>query len=319
MSVSVIIPVAEPHIKYLPEAIASITLPDAEIIIVNDSGRDLEGATVSTPRLGAGAARNRGVDVAKYDLISFLDADDYFLPNGLETLYNAVEAGCDRIIYGDAMVEDNRPYNLRDVTNGAGRFSRNPLHNQFMAVTSIIPKQWHYDVGGFDERMRSLEDHDYEIKHLVVHQHCTLHVHQPVLYYRVGSSIRRIDRPARDEAKQIMGKRYYEYFIGRKKLVACGGGCGGGVRPTKTIQQVFPTESFTEGMGGDYIEFIGAGGASLNTYQAASGKVYRFGNSEGNQRKPIGEQEGQVSMYDALSLVERRVRNGQLFRIVKAT
>lgn len=319
MSVSIIIPVAEPHIKYLPEALASIQLPEAEVIIVNDSGVELEGATINTPKLGAGAARNRGVDVATHALICFLDADDYFVPGGLEALYHAVDPTCDAIIYGDALVEDNRPYNLRDVVNRAGKFTANPLHHQFMAVTSLIPKGWHYEVGGFDEKMRSLEDHDYEIRHLVLHGHCAIHIHQPVLYYRVYSSIRRIDKPARDEAKAIMANRYREYFIGRKRLVACNSGCGGGQRAVPA-PRVFDSDVPVEGAD-YYIEFVGGGGgASLRTYQGVSGRSYRFGNSEGNRRKPIGEnyQDGYVPMHDAQSLLEKRVRNGQLFRIVRA-
>jgi glycosyltransferase involved in cell wall biosynthesis len=73
------------------------TVQDFEIIVVNDGSADNGAAIVeaiddSRIRLihqknqGVSVARNRGIAVARYELIAFLDADDEWLPGFLETI-----------------------------------------------------------------------------------------------------------------------------------------------------------------------------------------------------------------------------------------
>lgn len=94
--VSVIIPVYNSAL-YIAEAIASVlaqTYTDYEIIVINDgSTDDLATAIapyldriryVEQPNQGVSAARNRGIYLARGELIAFLDADDIFLPHKLE-------------------------------------------------------------------------------------------------------------------------------------------------------------------------------------------------------------------------------------------
>ena len=96
--ISVIIPVynAEPFLE--SSVLSAVTQPEvSEILLIEDGSVDksLElceqlAARESKVRLlrhpnganrGAGASRNLGLLEAKYELIAFLDADDYFLPN----------------------------------------------------------------------------------------------------------------------------------------------------------------------------------------------------------------------------------------------
>jgi glycosyltransferase involved in cell wall biosynthesis len=95
-SVSVVIP-AYNSVATIGRAIDSVlsqTRPPEQIIVVDDGSTDGTAVTVSEyggridyvwqPNAGPGAARNRGIQEAKYPLIAFLDADDEWLPDRLE-------------------------------------------------------------------------------------------------------------------------------------------------------------------------------------------------------------------------------------------
>jgi GT2 family glycosyltransferase len=98
LKVSVIIPLYN-KAAYLERALCSVTSqtwPDIEIIVVDDGSTDGSGAIAnawSDTRLrvirqcnaGPGAARNRGLVEAAGDLVAFLDADDEWYPDYLQS------------------------------------------------------------------------------------------------------------------------------------------------------------------------------------------------------------------------------------------
>lgn len=101
-------------VRYLEEALASVeaqALPDGvamEILVVDDGSTDGSGAlldalaagdrrvrVIHQANAGVSAARNAGLNAARGELISFVDADDLLLPGALATLYARSAAGTD--------------------------------------------------------------------------------------------------------------------------------------------------------------------------------------------------------------------------------
>ncbi len=109
--ISVIMPVynAERHLDECLNSLTNQTIKEIAIICVNDGSTDgssgiLEKyakvdsriAIVNQENAGAGAARNRGLELARGEYLSILDSDDFFEPTMLEKMYNrSVVTGAD--------------------------------------------------------------------------------------------------------------------------------------------------------------------------------------------------------------------------------
>lgn len=125
--VSVIVPVHNAE-KYLEQCLNSIlgqTLKDIEVICVNDKSTDGSAAildsyaaneprlrVLQSPGLGAGGARNIGLESAQGKYLSFLDADDFFEPDMLESaVAKAEEDQSDIVVYGSWLYDTVRQAN----------------------------------------------------------------------------------------------------------------------------------------------------------------------------------------------------------------
>ena len=119
--VSVIVPVYQVE-AYLPRCIDSIlaqTFRDFELILVNDGTRDgcpaiMDAYARRDTRIrqvhkengGLSSARNAGLDVARGELIAFVDADDYVAPDLLaDTVAAADETGAELVLFNYRLVD----------------------------------------------------------------------------------------------------------------------------------------------------------------------------------------------------------------------
>lgn len=87
----------EPHVKRALDSVMSQIVQDFEIIVVNDrsidkstdvvkSFSDVRIRLINQENAGVSVARNRSIDEAKFELIAFLEADDEWMPDYLETI-----------------------------------------------------------------------------------------------------------------------------------------------------------------------------------------------------------------------------------------
>lgn len=77
---------------------------------------------------GVGAARNRGISVAQGEFIAFLDADDYFETDFLESMYQVAKRdNSEIVICGYYEFNDERRKPTREWRPKAGKYSRKDL------------------------------------------------------------------------------------------------------------------------------------------------------------------------------------------------
>ena len=119
--ISVIVPVyrVEAFLDRCVESLLRQSYPHFELILVDDGSPDRSGAlcdawaqrdsrvrVLHKENAGPSAARNRGVDLARGEYVSFVDSDDYVAPDYLEYLYtllteNEADIACAqyRVVY----------------------------------------------------------------------------------------------------------------------------------------------------------------------------------------------------------------------------
>lgn len=139
--ISIIVPVynVEPYLRRCLDSIQEQTYPNLEIILVvsdssDDSVRICEEYGIEDSRIilirsepkGLSDARNKGIDAAHGEFLSFIDSDDYIHPDFISTLYDVcANHDCDVAQGGCMQVQENdieiHPDDPKDIHVYSGR------------------------------------------------------------------------------------------------------------------------------------------------------------------------------------------------------
>ncbi len=280
--ISVIIPVAEAHLKYLPLALDSVhkqTFTDFEIVLM-DGGK------------GTAKARNEGVKQAKGELITFLDADDVLVDTALEALTRTYAESDAHYIYGDWYELSKNNNDL--VYQKAAAYDRLKYINQVKyymhLVTTLMSRELYLDVGGMNEQFPFWEDW-YFYAGLAVKGYCGERVPSPILVYRLSSSINREKHNGiSNEAYALLRSEFTPYLEGKEPLMACKT-CGGGLKAQ--VRENLPPRQPASQNGMTVMEYTGQREGSM-PFRMRDGTSYTFGNNSTNkfvQVKPDHVQE----------------------------
>lgn len=202
--VSVIIPTYNRALM-VREAIRSVldqTYADYEIIVVDDGSEDdtrdmVAGLGVSVDKVkyiyqknrGRSAARNRGIQGARGELIAFLDADDRFLPHKLEKQVQVLKEHPEYgMTYGYAIGTDEngkvwRRYNQRRRLSGWVYPQLLFIKGTIITTPSVMVRaRVLREIGDFDETMHMCEDLD--LWRRVARRHEVHQFEEPLCYVR---------------------------------------------------------------------------------------------------------------------------------------
>lgn len=186
---SIIIPLYN-KADYIEKAINSVhsqTFKDFELIIINDGSTDksfeilnkidfksIDYRIINQDNVGVSTTRNKGVKLAKYTYIAFLDADDWWEPTFLEEMRNLIFEFPEAGIYGSGYFIVNNNIKVKDTIGVDKNFSRGIIN--YCAVyaktlcmplwtgASVIKKDLFEQENGFNPKLKMGEDFDLWIR-----------------------------------------------------------------------------------------------------------------------------------------------------------
>lgn len=203
--ISVVLPVynGEKTIKATIGSVLQQSVSDLELIVVNDGSQDstleiasrIEDSRVKVfsyyPNSGVAISRNRGIENASGDYISFIDADDLWTPDKLAYQLKALESNPQAAVaysWTDCIDENDRFLRPGGHITANGDVYEQLLIRDFVESGSnpLICKQALAEVGGFDQSLTPAEDWDMWLR-LAARYHFVA-VPYPHILYRISTT-----------------------------------------------------------------------------------------------------------------------------------
>jgi glycosyltransferase involved in cell wall biosynthesis len=164
------------------KSVATQTVPADEFLIVNDGSKPDEREVlgrlaekysfkiIDKSNGGQGSARNVGVAASQSEYISFLDQDDFYLPDHIKNLTEFLPKDEPRLGYVYADLCEADLYGNIIHSNTLHRAGAHPIQGSILDVlrddlfvlpsASLIYRPAFEKLGGFDEQFRGYEDDD---------------------------------------------------------------------------------------------------------------------------------------------------------------
>ncbi|QLC65607.1 glycosyltransferase family 2 protein [Flavobacterium sp. LPB0248] len=183
---SIIIPLynKENFIQNTIQSILNQTFQNFEIIVVNDGSTDKSEEKLlqfkdsrihyfSKKNEGASATRNYGIEKANSNFITFLDADDYWYPTFLETMFTNISKLPDQKVFSAAIEFDTSKkiipaeYSILKTNEEfeiINYFKSSIKESVLWTSSSVFHKSVFQEIGKFDTKIKSGEDTDLWIR-----------------------------------------------------------------------------------------------------------------------------------------------------------
>jgi glycosyltransferase involved in cell wall biosynthesis len=231
--VTVFVPVFNAE-KFLAEAVESIlgqTFTDFELLVVDDGSTDrsieiLESFGDRRIRIsrndrnrGRSYTRNRGIELARGEYLSVLDADDLCEPDRLERQVQFLDAHPNVAAVGSSATyideNSNAAYICRVPASNDEIHQRIFQSNCFVHSSVTFRRQVLIDIGGYNPDLQQAEDYELFLR-LIAH-HRLANIEEPLVQYRIHPdqvSQRELSKQ-RDLADRVRVAAYkYQYSKG---------------------------------------------------------------------------------------------------------
>jgi glycosyltransferase involved in cell wall biosynthesis len=202
--VSVIIPTKD-RPAMLCDAVKSVlaqTYSPIEVVVINDAGCDVRNDLATIPDSSKityinllqnserSKCRNCGIMLARGDYITYLDDDDIFYPNHIETLIVALTSNAYHVAYSDSIMAQQSILENNYTTTKKISFYSHDFNYEKLLVDNYIPilcvmhkKSCIEKSGYFDNKISTHEDWDLWIR--IAQHYDFLHIKKITSEYRI--------------------------------------------------------------------------------------------------------------------------------------
>ncbi len=197
---SIVIPLYN-KARYIQRALESIkiqTLKEFEVLVIDDGSSD-EGPNlvleyfadfvilIRQSNQGVSVARNVGIAQAKYDFIAFLDADDYWHPEYLETMSQGILAFPGTGIFGSSY--GFKGEDIKDKSSGfelIEQYYEKAIHNTLLFTSATVVNKSFFKSGkGFKSNLKRGEDLDVWFR-IILQFGNPVYCYDRLVYYEQG-------------------------------------------------------------------------------------------------------------------------------------
>jgi glycosyltransferase involved in cell wall biosynthesis len=222
--------------KFIASAIESVlsqTMPDLELLVVDDASTDdsagivenlsLKDTRVSllrqATRKGVSHCRNVGIRESRASTVAFLDSDDLYAPSSIELMYRAMsESRSPVIVYSNCWLLDGNgrtlpPWTYRSCTSSGMIFTEFLLDGMHAQANLMLPKKLFDIVGLYDESLKWGEDTDMIFR--LASRYPFVYVDQPLYGYRLhpGNTLSGMSAQMKLVSKTPIVERHYRANI----------------------------------------------------------------------------------------------------------
>ena len=204
--------------QYIERAINSVldqTYPNIECIVVNDGSADETGAVarrfgsritvIDQKNGGASAARNTGITHATGELIAFLDADDYWLPEKITKQVEVMHSHPDVVLVSTGFASHNAASAVEDASPTSTIESSSPtlppleVHEDFLPLfrdpylgtpTVMVRRSRIDEAGVFDTTLPIAEDVEFFFRMCIGHAYARINETLIKIHHRPDSLCR---------------------------------------------------------------------------------------------------------------------------------
>jgi glycosyltransferase involved in cell wall biosynthesis len=192
--------------KFIASAIESVlsqTMPDLELLVVDDASTDDSAGIVENLsrkdtrvsllrqpiRKGVSHCRNVGIRESRASTVAFLDSDDLYAPNSLELMYRAIaDSPSPVVVYSNCWLLDGNgrtlpPWTYRSCTSSGMIFTEFLLDGMHAQSNLMLSRGLFDIVGMYDESLKRGEDTDMIFR--LASKYPFLYVDEPLYGYRL--------------------------------------------------------------------------------------------------------------------------------------
>ena len=223
--------------KYIVSAIESVlsqTMQDFELLVVDDASTDDSAKIVESMsrkdsrvsllrqrvRKGVSRSRNVGILESKGNIITFLDSDDLYAANSLESRHNAILGSpSPSIVYSDFWLLDGNGRTLphweeRSCTSSGMIFKEFLKDGMHVQANLMLPRNLLDEVGLYDESLSWGEDTDMIFRLARIYPF--VYVNQQLYGYRLHTGNTMSSMSTRDKlvAKTPIIEKHYRANLG---------------------------------------------------------------------------------------------------------